>query len=628
MNAIPRLLLLSLLVMLACANSLWAQSGGDIKFFPDNPGAQPKVDFYSTGFVVRNARDAKTRVDSGFYFFPVNITTGSVKKPFIVLEDYDGPRAKHTVCFTGEDGSFVTIPAQQFFPPGAAPAKQALPQGGGASGVTSIPVSNSADSFDVTCDGRFAVVVGNGPGPTFAAPVSLVDLAAGREVDTLPSSGRGNFVAACDDGESVLVLINAPSNETNSVRRLKIVDGKLVDTGESLAAGPAGTEFFTKVFAVPGSKVGIALGQFGAPHVAIFSIPGLQVLDSVNVGGDSAAVSCAGDKIYLRGYTVQGGGYINGYTLDPVTGALGDTPFLTFSVGHNGAVLPFGNALAISQDGTLLIVPEGTEFPNSPPTPRVSFFDTTTGNRLDYFEEYQGQTPQQVATIPCCAPTVVGTWAERTVVRSLPTAVGTGVDIGTLTFTGGTGTIEAAVNATGTDGWSLAKRYVIPIRNNLGNGSPPNTWLKVLPTHDTGPYAVNNFDLDINVSNATVLLRLRTVGSSGGAATARIAIKTTGLQTFANSAATAAVTVPAQTLAGNAVNEMLRKAGVGIAPSGSALIEVNGGDTRGLRLRPRSTPGAPTTGKWSKGTIILDSAAKLFICTAGGTPGTWKKVGL
>ena len=138
---------------------------------------------------------------------------------------------------------------------------------------------------------------------------------------------------------------------------------------------------------------------------------------------------------------------------------------------------------------------------------------------------------------------------------------------------------------------------------------------------------VNNFDLDINVSGAIALLRLRTVGSSGTQATARIAIKTTGLQTFANSRATAAAVAPTQTIGGNAVDEVNGKAGIGVAPYGAALIDVNGGDSRGLRLRTRSTLGAPTTGKWSKGTIVLDSAANLFICTAPGTPGTWKKVG-
>jgi hypothetical protein len=221
---------------------------------------------------------------------------------------------------------------------------------------------------------------------------------------------------------------------------------------------------------------------------------------------------------------------------------------------------------------------------------------------------------------------VVGTWAERTVVRNLPTAAGRKVDIGTLTFIGGTGTIEAAVNASGS-GWSVAKRYVIPIRYNLGNGSPPGTWLKVLPTDETGLSGVNDFDLDINVSNATALLRLRTVGSNGNAATARIAIKTTGLQTFVNSSATGAAAAPTLTVVGNAVDELNGKAGIGVAPAGNAVIDVNGGDTRGLRLRARSTHGSPATGTWSKGTLILDSAGDLFICTAPGSPGTWKKVG-
>ncbi len=182
------------------------------------------------------------------------------------------------------------------------------------------------------------------------------------------------------------------------------------------------------------------------------------------------------------------------------------------------------------------------------------------------------------------------------------------------------------MKATG-NGWTVAKRYVIPIRNNLGNGSPPNTWLKVLPTHDTGPSGVNNFDLDINVSGDTAQLRLRTLGSNGNVATVRIAIKTIGLQSFVNSTATSIVSAPTQTVGGNAVDEVNGYAGIGIEPSGNAVLDVNGGDARGLRLHARSTAGAPTTGAWSKGTIILDSAANLFICTAAGTPGTWKKVG-
>jgi len=45
-----------------------------------------------------------------------------------------------------------------------------------------------------------------------------------------------------------------------------------------------------------------------------------------------------------------------------------------------------------------------------------------------------------------------------------------------------------------------------------------------------------------------------------------------------------------------------------------------------LRLVPRGTPGKPTSGTHAKGEIYLDSAGTLFICTVGGTPGTWRKV--
>lgn len=37
----------------------------------------------------------------------------------------------------------------------------------------------------------------------------------------------------------------------------------------------------------------------------------------------------------------------------------------------------------------------------------------------------------------------------------------------------------------------------------------------------------------------------------------------------------------------------------------------------------RSSPGSPTTGTWATGDVVIDSVGGLFICTAGGTPGTW-----
>jgi hypothetical protein len=45
-----------------------------------------------------------------------------------------------------------------------------------------------------------------------------------------------------------------------------------------------------------------------------------------------------------------------------------------------------------------------------------------------------------------------------------------------------------------------------------------------------------------------------------------------------------------------------------------------------LRLVPKSTTGRPTGGSHKKGELYLDSAGSLFVCVAGGTPGTWRKV--
>jgi hypothetical protein len=45
-----------------------------------------------------------------------------------------------------------------------------------------------------------------------------------------------------------------------------------------------------------------------------------------------------------------------------------------------------------------------------------------------------------------------------------------------------------------------------------------------------------------------------------------------------------------------------------------------------LRLVPTDSAGKPTTGTHQKGEIYMDSATTLFVCTASGTPGKWRKV--
>jgi hypothetical protein len=45
-----------------------------------------------------------------------------------------------------------------------------------------------------------------------------------------------------------------------------------------------------------------------------------------------------------------------------------------------------------------------------------------------------------------------------------------------------------------------------------------------------------------------------------------------------------------------------------------------------LLLIPGGTVGRPTTGAHRQGELYMDSAGALFVCTAAGTPGTWRRV--
>ena len=51
-----------------------------------------------------------------------------------------------------------------------------------------------------------------------------------------------------------------------------------------------------------------------------------------------------------------------------------------------------------------------------------------------------------------------------------------------------------------------------------------------------------------------------------------------------------------------------------------------GGGKAQMRLVPKSTAGKPKAGAHLKGEIYVDSNGAIFVCTKGGTPGTWRKV--
>ena len=120
----------------------------------------------------------------------------------------------------------------------------------------SISVSNDADTFDSTCDGRFTVVVGFSSQGT---PVSLVDVDAGSEVAKLGYPNKlARSVAVGDDTQTVLVVLdNAAMSNASTVNRLVLGNGTLTDSGAQLAF--AASDFVSKVRIAPGSRVGVAL---------------------------------------------------------------------------------------------------------------------------------------------------------------------------------------------------------------------------------------------------------------------------------------------------------------------------------------------------------------------------------
>ena len=51
-----------------------------------------------------------------------------------------------------------------------------------------------------------------------------------------------------------------------------------------------------------------------------------------------------------------------------------------------------------------------------------------------------------------------------------------------------------------------------------------------------------------------------------------------------------------------------------------------GGGKAALQLEPQTKAGKPTSGNHLRGEMLMDSAGVLFVYTAPGAPGTWKKV--
>jgi hypothetical protein len=342
-----------------------------------------------------------------FFGLPaISFLDGRGKVTILSLQDFEKVDSQGNPCPEG-------VRAAGRIPPRSAPKG------------TGITVSNDADALDISCDARFAVVVGSSDE---GKPVSLVDLQSSEEVDTFSDPRNGINVATCDDGESALITLGGDTPIVSVVRRFTISNGgTLTDTGETLTLNNGGSIY--RVFAVPGSHVGVAITTEGSPEssrLISFSIPGLNLLDSVTLTGqigNAAAVSCDGTKVYVRsGNRGPDNDVIEGFALDPVTGTLNHTPILTINNVSFVNLTLTDNPLAVSHDATLLIASEPAIIPNpTVPAPQVTYFDATTGARVGVFEDTDWVNPASISTVPCCAAVPSPTPTPRATTRPRPT---------------------------------------------------------------------------------------------------------------------------------------------------------------------------------------------------------------
>lgn len=273
------------------------------------------------------------------------------------------------ILVTFSDRTFRPLRASDFtFGIGPRAARQ-------APGGVAIGVSNDADTFDLTCDGRAVVV-----GANSATPVALIDVDGQAEVAKVTYGGPlARAVSIGDDEQTVLVVLDSPAdNAANAIRRLILGPGNtLADAGEQLQFG---ADYVSKVKVLPGSKIGVALvGQFPARLVS-FGIPGLAIKGSVTLAqgiGNAIALSPSGDRVYARsGRRGVVPDVIEAFSFNATTGAIGQSAAFTVNgiAGFVGVV--YNDPIAISVDGAELIVVEQA------PASRITRLNAATGVAL------------------------------------------------------------------------------------------------------------------------------------------------------------------------------------------------------------------------------------------------------
>jgi len=224
-----------------------------------------------------------------------------------------------------------------------------------AAGINPIPISNRGLDIAITQDGRYLLVC-DGLAPE---PVSVIDVEARAEIETLGLGSDCTSLDICDDG-SVLVS----SYEQGNVRRLVLDEsGDLTDTGEVLSFGAP-----VNVYCAAGSATGFALGEAG--QLRSFTIRGLEFLDEQPLGGQALCglFNGTGDLVFVR--TVNSD-VVRAFGYDPATGEFGSSAF-EFPVTSTSKFFGIEQMAIEPQDDRLYVPVEGG----------VVVYEIATGNVL------------------------------------------------------------------------------------------------------------------------------------------------------------------------------------------------------------------------------------------------------
>lgn len=269
--------------------------------------------------------------------------------------------------------------------------------------VLTLPVSNSAANLSLSCDGKFAVVCGDG-----ATPVSVVDLRTGMEVSPLTLANSVTSVVCLDDGVTVLAVQNDFDNGITGIRRLSLsMTGVLSDTGEFLNLPGA-----YAAVGVPGTGFGIALNRSPmTDNATAFTIAGMTANNAVPLAGenaDSLAFACGGTELIVRsiimGAPIETRDIIEIFGFDANTGLfptdmemLVAPARLSFNVAAAGALsTPGGSLVNVTPDGGLIAAGEGAA---------VRFYSSADGSFVREFAP-GSLSAGDLTFLPCCAQTL------------------------------------------------------------------------------------------------------------------------------------------------------------------------------------------------------------------------------